>query len=210
MKISFIGMSGCGKTTWSKKLEQKGFAYFGCDDYIGLKLAQKMKYQGFEGIHEVARWLGQPYEPQHQTSSKKYLDFERSSVVEILNKLECFDGKAVIDTTGSVIYLGDELMERLAETTTIVYIKVPESKKQEMFRTYMNDPKPVLWGSMFKRRPGESEMEALRRCYPLFLDFRSRQYEKYAKVTVDYARLHDGMTVNLLIKHLKNEIPKSQ
>ena len=38
MKISIVGMSGSGKTYWSKKLESEGFKRFCCDDLIEEKL----------------------------------------------------------------------------------------------------------------------------------------------------------------------------
>jgi len=43
MTISLVGMSGTGKTYWSKQLESKGFKRFCCDDLIGEKLGTVLK-----------------------------------------------------------------------------------------------------------------------------------------------------------------------
>src|ERR1039457_799049 len=109
MKISLIGMSGSGKSYWSKQLEKKGFKRFGCDDMIEKKLHIDLNRLGLNGIHDVAKWMGYPYEKKYKTANKKYLDLEKQIMREILYFLKNeakTDENIVIDTTGSVIYSG--------------------------------------------------------------------------------------------------------
>ncbi|MDO8609775.1 MAG: hypothetical protein Q7R95_04450 [bacterium] len=208
MNISFIGMSGSGKTTWSKRLVNKGFSYFGCDDYIEQKLSHELKTLGFQGIQDVARWLGQPYESQHKTSSETYLRFEKEAMVYAMSSLST--NNLVIDTTGSSIYVGDEVMKQLQIHTTIVYIKVPEKMKKNMFKVYMTDPKPVIWGNIFTMNENESPKKALERCYGQLLEYRAAKYQHYAHITIDYEVLKNNMTVDQLITYIQNETLQSQ
>lgn len=192
MKISLIGMSNSGKTHWSTKLSQElekiGFARFCCDDLIEQKLDKELKKQGFSGIADVARWMGQPYEKKYKENSQKYLKLEKEAMEEILKNLKNMakEQNAVVDTTGSVIYLGDKFMERLRKATTIVYLDTPFSEQKKMYDNYIKNPKPVIWGNSFKKINGQSSFEALSSCYPKLLAFRTKRYKKFADKTLDY------------------------
>lgn len=192
MKISLEGMSGSGKSFWSKKLSEKGFKLFCCDDLIERKLNPELKSRGLRGIEDIAKWMGQPFDPQYPAASKKYLDFERQVMEEALEEV----GNAgqnedmVIDTTGSVIYTGQEILNKLKAVTKVVYLETPQSVQDQMYRLYLAEPKPVIWGSDFSKEEGEGNMEALARCYPQLLAFRTAQYAKIADVTIGYQRQH--------------------
>lgn len=189
MRLTIIGMSNAGKTYWSMKLVSTGFRRFGVDEMIKEKLEEELKDTGFSGIEDVAKWMGQPYDERYPDTSKKYLDAETEAVKEILQQLENNSSSkenVVIDTTGSIIYTGDQIMKELAELTTVVHLHTPKSVQQKMYEAYLTNPKPVIWGSSFNVLNGESHHEALRRCYPKLLDFRTKRYPKYAHVTLDY------------------------
>ncbi|MFI5142332.1 MAG: hypothetical protein ACHQII_08250, partial [Bacteroidia bacterium] len=127
MRISLIGMSGIGKSHWSKKLEQEGFTRFCCDDFIENKLEDELKHLGYKGIHEVALWLGQPYDPQYAENSRKYLQYEQEELDNILTLIENMpDKNIVIDTTGSVIYLSPVTLKRLKQLTSVIYFATSE------------------------------------------------------------------------------------
>jgi shikimate kinase len=192
MILSFIGMSGSGKSHWSKKLQEKGFKRFCCDDLIEEKLRDEFKRIGFSGIQDVAKWMGQPFDPQHKRSSKKYLQFENEVLKEILDQIENNVHKdVVIDTTGSVIYTGKDRLERLIQQTKIIYFDTPDSVKTTMYKLYLKDPKPVIWGRKFKISKDESQMEALANCYPQLLAYRSKKYQNLAHKTLAYRILRD-------------------
>ena len=188
MRISLIGMSGIGKSYWSKKLAHMGFTRFGCDDLIEEQLAPELQALGYSGIHDMAKWLGQPYEPQYAVNSQKYLYQEQKTLDDILNQIETssINDDIVIDTTGSVIYLADGTQKKLKQLTTVVYLSVSEAVKTQMYQLYFHHPKPVMWGDMFSPLPGESSLQTLQRCYLELLDYRR---EKICGVSRYYLRL---------------------
>lgn len=209
MKISLIGMSGSGKTYWSKKLASFGFKLFCCDDLIEYKLASELKRLGYSGIKDVAAWMGQPYEKKYQSASKKYLGFEKEVLEELFltigQSLES-DKDVVIDTTGSVIYCGGSLLKKLSRLTRIVYLEVPESVKDKMYRLYISDPKPVIWGNSFSKEREEKNMDALERCYPNLLKYRTGRYKNLADITFDYFLLRNkNFNLERFIKLIKNK-----
>lgn len=192
MKISFIGMSGAGKSYWSKKLEKIGFVRFCCDDLIEKKLKDELKPLGYSGINCVAKWMGQPYESQYPKTSKKYLTLETRAIQKVVDKIEhdlSSDKNIVIDTTGSVIYIDGKIMQNLCRLTKVVCLDIPENIKRDMYELYIKDPKPVIWGEIFKKRKGETDRQALVRCYPRLLKYRTKKYKQYADVILDYNSL---------------------
>src|SRR5579871_4507584 len=194
MRISLIGMSGVGKSYWAKQLEQAGFQRFCCDDLIEKKLQHLLKNSGTAGISE---WMGQPYDTKYIRASKLYLHLEEQVVREILETIKKIpqEENVVIDTTGSVIYLNQELLEVLQKTTTIIYFRTSEETKEELFVTYCQNPKPVIWGNLYTPKQGETGKESLVRCFPELLNWRAKQYEKLAHATIDYYTLknmHDA------------------
>jgi shikimate kinase len=181
-------MSGVGKTTWAQKLEETGYTRYSCDDAIEEKLADELTKLGYRGINDLAKWLGQPYEPQYNTNEQRYLDLEKESVEEALEKVASLpdDSRFVLDTTGSVIYMTDELLDELAEKTKIIYLETPEAVQQQMCENYFQDPKPVIWNGVYTQNPGEDETASLRRCYPELLKKRTQVYQRHAHVTIPY------------------------
>lgn len=188
MILTLIGMSNCGKTYWSKKLEASGFQRFGCDDIIEKKLEKELRKLGYLGINDVAKWMGQPYDIQYQKTSKKYLEFEKKTLQEIIKVLMTEDEQndLVIDTTGSVIYHGENIIKQLQKLSKIVLLDTPKFVLQEMFTSYIRNPKPVYWGENFNTKENEKFAEALARCYPKLLHFRQNKYRKYADISLDY------------------------
>lgn len=191
LPISLIGMSGSGKSHWSSELQERGFERFCCDDMIEGRLGEELKVLGYSGIRDVARWMGQPFDPQYSKTSRRYLDFEGEVVSEVLERVGRSKARrVVIDTTGSVIYLAEDILQELSARTRVVYLETPDSVKEQMYRLYLADPKPVIWGNSFLREGRETDMQALARCYPLLLTYRTAQYARLAHITLGYDTLH--------------------
>jgi shikimate kinase len=91
-----------------------------------------------------------------------------------------------VDTTGSVIYTGEEVLEKMCSQTTVVHFSTPPEVQERMLKIYIAQPRPILWRAMFSKEPEEADEEAMARCYPELLSSRERLYEKYADVTIDY------------------------
>lgn len=182
-------MSNVGKSYLSQMLSRHGFFRYCCDDLIEEKLSKELKERGFSGINDVAKWMGQPYDHQYAQTSNKYLTFETSVMKSIITKLKSSlteDRDTVVDTTASVIYTDAAIMDQLADQTTIIYLDTPESVKNEMYASYLANPKPVIWGDSFTKQSGESDTNALARCYPDLLSYRTSRYKKYAHITLEY------------------------
>ena len=82
--VCIIGMSGSGKTYWSKKLARNGFTCLCCDDLIEEKLSPKLVKLGFKGTADVSKWMEQPYEIHYQKNAAEYLKCEIEVMQEIL------------------------------------------------------------------------------------------------------------------------------
>ena len=135
---------------------------------------------------------GWPDQPTYHEREAKYLASEIESMREALDEIESSpDEGIVLDTTGSVVYTGDELCRRMQNLTTVVYLAASAGEEETLIARYLSDPKPVLWGDLFSQRTGESAKDTVARCYPQLVAHRKTLYELYAHRTVPMARLRD-------------------
>ena len=190
MRIVLIGFSGTGKSHWSHKLAKAlGYRHICCDDLIEKKLHAYLP-KGTSGINAVAEWMGQPYDERFKKNEARYLQCEIEVLEEILSRsVDSYPERTILDTTGSVIYTGENLTQRLKDFGKVVYLEVTPAVLEEMFRVYINHPKPVIWGDSFSQRDGETPLTALRRCYPELLKYRQSRYEALAEISLGYDRL---------------------
>ena len=199
MRISLIGMSGTGKSHWSSQLVTRGFERFCCDDLIDERLDHELT--GEDGARlKMGEWMGFPYQQHYAEREATYLAHEIDVLNGILDYLRNSDQTKrtdlVIDTTGSVIYAGQSILEALSRYTVMVYLDTPAEVQAEMCRAYAAAPPPVLWRDKFNKNSDESDVAALTRCYPDLLASRTVQYKRWAQVTLDYHMLRqDGFSV---------------
>jgi shikimate kinase len=185
-------MSGAGKTFWTKKLAASGFPAISCDERIEQRLASRLAAGGFSGINGVAAWMGWPDSPTYTEREAQYLEEEIHTLDEVLADLERQPDKSlVLDTTGSVIYTGNNLLLRLRRQMTVVHLAVSPEEQQLLIERYLNDPKPVLWRGAFQPKKGETPHQTIARCYPLLISARRQSYEALAHCTVNMAELRD-------------------
>ncbi len=167
IKLSLIGMSGAGKSHWSQKLAGAGFRVISIDDRIEKKLARELAAGGYRGIGGVAAWMGWPDQSVYREREKKYLECEVESMNEALDEIQAAGQQgSILDTTGSVVYTGEDICRRMQNLTTVIYLAATPAKEEILIARYLSDPKPVLWGDQFSQRAGESVQEAIARCYP--------------------------------------------
>lgn len=205
--ISLIGMSNTGKSNWGKAVATVGYTPFCCDDRIEQNLGLYLQAKGFRGIEDVAKWMGQPYEPQSSENQALYLEQETLVMEEAIRELRKGEDRLVIDTTGSVIYTGEAILTALRELSTVILLDAPASLQAELYRRYLLKPKPVIWGEMYKPLEGESSEDALARCYPLLLQSRNEMYRRLAHVVIGYdERRAPDFTVDDFLK--KAGIPR--
>jgi hypothetical protein len=190
LRLALIGMSGAGKTFWSKKLAAHGCAAVSCDDRIEERLAARLEEGGHAGINGVAAWMGWPDSPDYGEREAQYLSEEIRVLDDVLASLERErNGSLILDTTGSVIYVGNNLLHRLRKLMTVVYLAASETESQLLIERYLNDPKPVLWRGAFVPKQGETSRETVARCYPALVESRRRSYEVLAHVTLAISEL---------------------
>jgi shikimate kinase len=184
-------MSGAGKSHWAQKLAGAGFRVISIDDRIEAKLSPELAAGGYRGIGGVAAWMGWPNETTYREREEKYLDYEISSMNEALDEMRLATEEGIVlDTTGSVVYTGEETCRRMQNLTTVVYLEASPSEEQVLIARYLSDPKPVLWGDRFAELPGESAQQAVARCYPELIAHRKNLYARYAHHTVSMKQVH--------------------
>jgi hypothetical protein len=212
MRLALIGMSGSGKTFWTKKLAEKGAPAVFCDDKIEQRLAPRLGPGGYSGINGVAAWMGWPDSPTYAEREAEYLAEEIHTLDEVLQELEKKrDSSLVLDTTGSVIYAGNHLLMRLRRQMTIVYLAATEEERQLLIERYLNDPKPVLWRGAFQAKSGEAPRETVARCYPALIEARRRSYEALAHCTVLVSALRDGtMDADAFMKMIQSKSARAR
>ncbi|MDF1512841.1 MAG: hypothetical protein P1S60_03420 [Anaerolineae bacterium] len=191
MRIVLIGFSGTGKSHWSKLLaDVYGYHHICCDDLIEVKL-QAYLPSGASGINAVADWMGQPYDCRFSQNEARYLQCEKKVLQEIFaNPTDSYPARTILDTTGSVIYTGHQLTQQLRYFGKVIYLEVTPAVLDGMFREYIGNPKPVIWGNSFVQFEGEKPVDALRRCYPELLGYRQQRYEQLAEISLGYELTH--------------------
>jgi shikimate kinase len=192
IKLSIIGMSGAGKSHWAQKLAAAGFRVISIDDRIEKKLAPELAAGEYRGIGGVAAWMGWPDQPSYNEREKKYLECEINSMGEALDEIQASGEEGtILDTTGSVVYTGQEICRRMQGLTTVVYLEASLAEEELLIQRYLSDPKPVLWGDQFVQRSGESTKDAIARCYPQLIAHRKKLYEGCAHSVVSMERLRN-------------------
>lgn len=193
LRLALIGMSGAGKTFWTKRLAAFGYPATSCDDRIEERLAPRLAAGGYAGINGVAAWMGWPDSSTYGERESQYLAEEIHVLDEVLTQLERDRKKSlVLDTTGSVIHTGNNLLFRLRRQMTVVYLAASPEERQLLIERYVTDPKPVLWRGTFQAKPHEAPRDTVARCYPLLMEARRQSYEALAHCTLPVAQLRDG------------------
>ena len=193
LRLALVGMSGAGKTFWTKKLAEHGVPAFSCDDRIEHRLSPRLAAGGYAGINGVAAWMGWPDSAAYAQRESEYSTEEIHTLDEVLTELEKQPKKSlVLDTTGSVIYTGNNLLMRLRRQMKIVYLAASAEEQQLLIERYLSDPKPVLWRGAFQPKSKETPRETVARCYPMLIAARRQSYEALAHCTLHVADLRDG------------------
>src|ERR1700731_2652630 len=87
-RLALVGMSGSGKTFWTRKLAATGWKSVCCDDLIEQRLAPRLAAGGHSGINGVAAWMGWPNSVTYTQRESEYLAEEIAVMDEFLNNLE--------------------------------------------------------------------------------------------------------------------------
>src|SRR6202047_3979813 len=193
LRLALIGMSGAGKSFWTKRLAQAGHPSICCDDRIEQRLRSRLEGGGSAGINGVGSWMGWADKTTHAPRETEDLAEEIRTLDEVLTDLERDRSRElVLDTTGSVIYTGNNLLMRLRRQMTVVHLATTPEEQRLLMKRYLHDPKPVLWRGAFQAKHGETPGETVARCYPTLITARRQSYEALAHCTIPVAELRDA------------------
>jgi shikimate kinase len=192
LRLALIGMSGAGKSYWAARIAAAGYPAISCDTQIENRLKPALETGGYSGINGVAAWMGWPHLSTYGEREAAYLSQEVEVLDEVLTSLEKnSDRDLVLDTTGSVIYVGNHLLHRLRKQMLIVYLAASRDEQQLLIKRYLEDPKPVLWRGAFQARAGEMPQDTVARCYPVLIGARRQSYEALAHCSIPVAELRE-------------------
>ncbi len=213
LSLTLVGMSNVGKSFWSNRLvSEAGFSKVTLDDLIEAELAMVLRDAGYSGgITDVARWMGQPYDPQFAANQQTYLHLETEMMQQTIDRLANppLNGNVVIDTTGSVVHIDEVVGKELAKHSTVVYLEATAAMQQKMFEMYIAEPKPVVWGDVYAQKDDETTAQALARLYPELLARRSVLYKQLAHVTIPRDVSLAFASTDELLMYVRDRLPKT-
>jgi len=192
LRLALIGMSGSGKSYWTQRIAAAGYRAVSCDTQIEQRLAGALQSGGYARINGVAAWMGWPDSPTYAEREAAYLAEEIATLDEVLTGLEKnLAQNLVLDTTGSVIYVGNHLLHRLRKHMLVVYLAASHGEQELLIRRYLEDPKPVLWRGAFQARKEEASRDTVARCYPALIAARRQSYAALAHCSIPVAELRE-------------------
>jgi shikimate kinase len=194
LRLALVGMSGTGKSYWTTRIAAAGFPAVCCDAQIEDRLKPALEAGSHSGINGVAAWMGWPDRPDYAEREAAYLSEEIAALDEVLTDLEKNPGhELVLDTSGSVIYVGNHLLHRLRKQMLVVYLAASRDEQQLLIKRYLEEPKPVLWRGAFQARPGEVPRDTVARCYPVLIGARRQSYEALAHCSLPVSDLREPL-----------------
>ena len=185
----FIGMSGIGKSYWTKQLSQIGFATIDCDTQVIAEVSRQANLS-FSTLSEAGTWLQLPYNEGFNERQSLFMDCEKQVLQKILNNVledqKTENTRYVIDMGGSAIYTGEKLVAKLKENLLLIYFDISEDAYEMMLQNYMANPCPVIWKDQFKPKTGETIEETLKNCYANLIQYRRKIYLELADIVIPY------------------------
>lgn len=185
LKIAFVGMSNIGKSYTAARLSKThNFQLVEIDKLIWNELGQ-------DSMTDFAKWQGQPY-------TKGYAEREATSIqletMATRKAITAAAANALLDTTGSVIYVDDDVKAALVENFLIVHISAGKDDLDRLMEDYFALPKPLVWRGHYHKIDEKTEHESILACYPELLRSRKKAYEALADVTLASQFVLDAST----------------
>lgn len=196
-RLAFVGMSNCGKTYRSRVLHRdKDFYWHHVDGEIQHQL-------GFPDMDSISDWLSFPSSPTYKEREAQYLAAEKAATS--VGHIDTKGKNLVFDTTGSVLYLEQDILTWLRNECLIVYLEVLPERVESMINKFFEEPKPLIWADAWEKEGDESDEATMRRCYPMLLDSRRAGYEKLGHLKIPFEEIKDTTadeTLAIIRSHL--------
>lgn len=218
LRLAFVGMSNIGKSRLAKDLERKGgWTRFDIDKQIG-------ETMDLGDLRNMAAYLGFPTSPTYAEREKEFLIKEEEQTLRALEFLDQVDASEdyaptniVLDTTGSVVYLKPSTIRELKKRFLVVHVGTSAKDVDELFETYKNNPKPVVWHGMYKEAPSGSDFldintadaqtqKNVEYSYRSLLADRLMRYTLMADVTINRFLLYKPKTVPDMLKAIEKAL----
>lgn len=163
--ITFIGMSGAGKTHTACRLAEWGWESYSCDYLIGTRYLREMIDRDatieVDDIGSLSAFVGQIGDPKRgglpleefRRRQKLYYDAEcavlRNMGAAMQNAHK--EGRSFVnDAAGSLCEIEDEkLLAEVGKKSLFVYLKVSQEDHAEILRRAINAPKPLYFPPKF-------------------------------------------------------------
>ena len=186
-QLCLIGMSGVGKSYWSTQLEKLNYTRISCDDLIVTEILDHDPKET-DPIAKLGPWLGYPWNDFFKEREAIYLQSEIKHMQNILD-LE-HETKTVIDSAGSLIYCPDNLLNKLQDKYTMIYLKLTPEKKNQLTHDYLVHPRPIVWsGRYVTSQDPEPLSQQFADQYLSLIKYREEQYQKYSDLEISSDKL---------------------
>lgn len=194
MILTLIGMSQVGKSYYSKMLEeQKGFYRFDCDAIIAGRIDSKLPINpNLSPTRRLSIWMGVPGDKGYEEKRDEYLKLEEGVMRDIiiyLNGLSPEERKNhnfVIDTTGSVVHLSDEIKDQLKDISDeVTYLVSSKVNEDHLLRNFLKEPKPIAFpDGIYIDDPKRGKRRNRVIAYRRLLDYRSKFYQDLGTIFI--------------------------
>jgi hypothetical protein len=214
--ITFIGMSGVGKTHMSRLLEQWGWTNYSCDYLIGSEYL-KDELDGTvtpDDLRVLSAFVGRIGRgaqsiKEFRRRQQQYIDAEKRVMRDAGKAIKEAPGNFVNDSAGSLCEIEDEdLFEELGKETLFVYIEAGPDEEKELLRRAAAYPKPLYfppakfdaWLKEYMEKNNQKAVEEiepddfLKWVFPLLYHSRVPKYQRLAKkygVTIPAAKFQN-------------------
>lgn len=159
--ITFMGMSGVGKTYLSDKLSSWGWVHHSCDfligaDYLRDELSREMDILDMSPLSEFVGKVGNPALgglslDEFKRRQKMYYDAECATLRDAVREMDEQKGSGLVnDSTGSICEIEDEaLLALVFDKSLLVYIEASDNEEQRVLQRAKDYPKPLFFPDAF-------------------------------------------------------------
>jgi len=176
LRIALIGMSNIGKSYTAMRLATHyDMALIEVDKLIWQELGQG-------SMADFAAWQGQPFSDGYEQREAKSIALETRATAKALKSGA---RNPLLDTTGSVIYTNDTVINALKSDYYIVHIQASENAVSKLKKLYFKNPKPLIWHGHYRNVDGKTQEQSILHCYPELLASRARAYSELADHRLD-------------------------
>lgn len=175
LKLAFVGMSNIGKSYTTMRLATRyDFNLIEVDRIIRENL-------GHNDMDAFAKWQGHPYTEGYSERETESIALETRSTRKALGTSM---RNPMIDTTGSVIYTEQDVLDTLRKDYYVIYIEAMNEHLERLKTQYFKQPKPLIWAGHYDKIEDKTKTESILECYPKLLKSRGKLYAELADVTL--------------------------